>query len=621
MTKFKRRQTTMGDGGSEMKKPMKTYGSRTTLDDLGLRSSGNQVTWEISPRRKRRVVNDENDTAVVLSPSRDRKKKSSAIGTRLVDGGSMSQKDTMGEAAYGSSAKSPIYSKADDISGHSSLQQSRDREVSAEKVSSSGLARAEGDELDSQAVVMQQGKKIHNGNSPPMDHPLNEDSHATMSVRKSIFDSTVKLADTLPSDIFMQGTEHPINKNGGADFQLFSNPDSNGQHSELSFHELAESRIPQHLQSNHHQAQENQCQHANSPSRTRRDADPDELALQNLGRSDDDVTHKVSKAKPKRKVEYQDELGSDELDIGLPKENYKPRPSRSRSNRTMDDLALAIDLLEQPESLLKAKRKNKRRKTMGDELVPAENMEPREMNPVEVRISGKESHPIQLDDVEIQQVDEVTETTARAIKSSTIRETEDILDMVAEHREPASEIAELVTDPASHTVAKFEPKKKRGRPKKQSVEPMEHNDTDTDPEKVPCAVIDTPSDQEAAQIPPAKKPRKREVEEASPVMENMAAGASEVYLEDGEPSVSRRALSDVQDKANITILSAKSAEPFKDVKESTPAPVQITPLQTPQKPAERAPDKHSPINSGKVPHRVGLSKRARIEPLLRIVKK
>ena len=46
-----------------------------------------------------------------------------------------------------------------------------------------------------------------------------------------------------------------------------------------------------------------------------------------------------------------------------------------------------------------------------------------------------------------------------------------------------------------------------------------------------------------------------------------------------------------------------------------------TGLQTPKKQTLSGPGSHSPINSGKVPYRVGLSKSARIQPLLRIVKK
>ncbi|KAI9843511.1 MAG: hypothetical protein M1837_006265 [Sclerophora amabilis] len=53
--------------------------------------------------------------------------------------------------------------------------------------------------------------------------------------------------------------------------------------------------------------------------------------------------------------------------------------------------------------------------------------------------------------------------------------------------------------------------------------------------------------------------------------------------------------------------------------------VSLPPPQTPDKQvgemARKKKDQHSPINSDKVPHRVGLSKKVKIQPLLRIVKK
>ena len=60
------------------------------------------------------------------------------------------------------------------------------------------------------------------------------------------------------------------------------------------------------------------------------------------------------------------------------------------------------------------------------------------------------------------------------------------------------------------------------------------------------------------------------------------------------------------------------------LKQSSPPTKSIAVPNTPKKPveaADRGPDKHSPIGNGKVGYRVGLSKRARIEPLLRMVRK
>lgn len=56
----------------------------------------------------------------------------------------------------------------------------------------------------------------------------------------------------------------------------------------------------------------------------------------------------------------------------------------------------------------------------------------------------------------------------------------------------------------------------------------------------------------------------------------------------------------------------------------SPSAERMVSPETPKKSTkapDKGPDKHSPISSGKVGYRVGLSKRARIEPLLRIVRK
>lgn len=43
--------------------------------------------------------------------------------------------------------------------------------------------------------------------------------------------------------------------------------------------------------------------------------------------------------------------------------------------------------------------------------------------------------------------------------------------------------------------------------------------------------------------------------------------------------------------------------------------------QTPRKNSKKGPDQHSPLQSGKMPYRIGLSKRTRIAPLLKIIRK
>jgi hypothetical protein len=72
-------------------------------------------------------------------------------------------------------------------------------------------------------------------------------------------------------------------------------------------------------------------------------------------------------------------------------------------------------------------------------------------------------------------------------------------------------------------------------------------------------------------------------------------------------------------KENAALANATLSPPPPE-----PQTTKETPTQTPTKrevDKEKGPDKHSPLQSGKVPYRVGLSRRMRIEPLLKIVKK
>ena len=76
---------------------------------------------------------------------------------------------------------------------------------------------------------------------------------------------------------------------------------------------------------------------------------------------------KSSKSTEKQAFDHpikSDELGSDDAAIGLPKDQYQPRPSRSRGNQNDDELVVLESFSKRPEALAKGKRKLKsRRKT------------------------------------------------------------------------------------------------------------------------------------------------------------------------------------------------------------------------------------------------------------------
>jgi hypothetical protein len=68
--------------------------------------------------------------------------------------------------------------------------------------------------------------------------------------------------------------------------------------------------------------------------------------------------------------------------------------------------------------------------------------------------------------------------------------------------------------------------------------------------------------------------------------------------------------------------------PLQDIASTPPTKASVEaitiitpPAQTPIKDSKRGPDQHSPLQSGKVPYRVGLSKKTRIAPLLKMIKK
>ncbi|MCJ1395551.1 hypothetical protein MMC18_008437 [Xylographa bjoerkii] len=319
----------------------------------------------------------------------------------------------------------------------------------------------------------------------------------------------------------------------------------------------------------------------------------------------------VQTKKSKRKLSGNnnfDELGSDDVALGLPAEHYQPRPSRSRANRAVDDLVLAIDYSKRPEAVFKAR--NKRRKTEGDHLVATEQ-------------TADMDHAY---------------TTARKEPNYNAEPDPSPQNLNTESTLPAEEVA--TTDGCVtkerilvSAVDSELPKKKRGRPKKQIT-------TDNDIQiiqKVPKNVVDKAADDDLASTTTAastaKKPRKRKKTQES------IANSDEIDIEEDELSSASQprtrghhhadergtTLDANQNSANIIKPRIQPIEnPMQSDIECSPAPDTIQsrpPPETPKKTIHKGPGKHSPLNTGKVPYRVGLSKRARIEPLLRVVRK
>ena len=328
------------------------------------------------------------------------------------------------------------------------------------------------------------------------------------------------------------------------------------------------------------------------------DVDRDELSISQQSEV------QASRTRPLDKNNHHhqpDELGSDDMGIGLPKEQYQPRPSRSRSSRANKNLVIPENFSKRPETLIraKAKAKNKRRKTTGGEKYLHEDVEIDEMYSQKREWDADESP---------KKESSPAKTPAKRRKAT-----------------PENQEVEVRND-IDVAARPSEAKKKRGRPRK-SIEVVEDAgivEIREEPEN------ESPERSKHTKTTASNKSRKlKKADEPSHLIEDHSDLEDTVVL-DTHKNQSRpdeattNALSETQANAlppeTPTLPPPATSTGF--AKEKTPSPTRPQlPAQTPQKPTEKGPDKHSPLNRGKISYRVGLSKRARIAPLLRIVGK
>ena len=289
-------------------------------------------------------------------------------------------------------------------------------------------------------------------------------------------------------------------------------------------------------------------------------------------------------------------------DPSLPQEYYKPRRSRFRGGDEIDELVEAIDFSKRPETAARIKKKSKlsRRKTTGGAIV--------------VHVDEEEA---------ADPFGEVEERPFEPVKSRTSKTPIPTI----EDDEP-EEVSKLESDP---------PKRKRGRPRKQAVnEPASEAAT---------SAVEVAKN---AGKPPKlerKNMKKKEKKERNLTPPDVSAQEAEAEDEDQEYDNDNKTSTDKAEAAAATAASdtAPEIEPQNEPPPSTPSPkkpvsqplVDKTNIASPardppklQKPSEetpkeggKGPTRHSPLSGSKVRYRVGLSRRARIEPLLRIVKK
>lgn len=284
------------------------------------------------------------------------------------------------------------------------------------------------------------------------------------------------------------------------------------------------------------------------------------------------------------------EPGSDEVIDGLPAEKYKPRPSRSRSGNVDLDLLVPVDFSKRPETT--GKRKKNRRKTTAFERPVHDSEEDREI--VHTR-----------DPVVIIETRNNEETTAKDIETPS-------LPKVRKNHFPGVQDAEPVFKPV--------PSKKRGRSEKDVPESTEDLNA---PHAEAESLLGLPEPEVFDENSPSKLLRKKRKVSPEPPLRNVSD--SELHNEDikSRPSSREQIFVCKGIKVNYNLHLPSPSPSTKctsgPLELSSPTKAAVPP-QTPQKPV-KGPDKHSPLANSKVAYRVGLSKRARIEPLLRIMRK
>ena len=338
-----------------------------------------------------------------------------------------------------------------------------------------------------------------------------------------------------------------------------------------------------------------------------------------------------------------DELDSDDHTIGLPKDNYQPRPSKSRSGHGNEELLIPADYSKRPEAITKKKRKLSRRKTTAfHELIPKEELEEEEdevinqagfeapksrvLQPV---TNQEESHLEDKDNAKVDQglVERGLESIGKPTESMKPRGRPKKVAMMKplEHEAPEGEDRIPPVGPTTEfsmpenetgpRLAKqpTESKKQRGRPKKGAAETSKVKSS----EAIDASIE---RDSESDYATSVKQIQKKDRNAGGPtaVSEELIRDSDDdLDAADEGGSVPSRVLQETQGNVIPSKPSEKAASSPSPFKSKSALP------ETPHKQNffPKGPDKHSPISSGKVSYRVGLSKRQRIAPLLRIVRK
>ncbi|KAI5310740.1 hypothetical protein KEM55_002699 [Ascosphaera atra] len=335
----------------------------------------------------------------------------------------------------------------------------------------------------------------------------------------------------------------------------------------------------------------------------------------------------------------EDELGMDQYG-GMPKEMYKPRPSRSRSrnfeeymgiepvaNTTDDNNESTHNLFEQNIAPKTKKRKVKRGKTMSAALLkkPREPEvdddviwidEPSEKEPVEnvqlpspqpPLLSEKEAHDVSPPPEGISDFAVVIETDSAAEltpkKPTKRKKSKGRLGKAELHHENASPLR-------TKTGEGVEDEPSKGQDSARCIEQTEQHGEN---EKGNCEASE---DVHEESMTPQKKTLSTEP----------GSGARSSKKENPNENEKETKEEKLQLEHPVSLSEPKLKDTSPCIRGQSPTNPS---LDTPKKPIlkptqnyEKGPDKHSPITRNKrVPYRVGLSKRDRIAPLLKVIRK
>lgn len=297
-------------------------------------------------------------------------------------------------------------------------------------------------------------------------------------------------------------------------------------------------------------------------------------------------------------------LNSDDFG-GMPKEHYKPRPSRSRSKRS-DLVYIDQDVHKGRDPGLAV-------------VIPQEATVERVRQAEQKRVSKIKSEPVDEDSQEVQSISNGSheEPVDEADPIDTIA-AQDVEILIPEPPAPARKgrkrkgtVDYVATSRANSIVPEKPARKKRGKSKKKAAgspvaEPIIVPDTEG-PFNEATKSVATKSREPQADYDPITSRQQQHPEETTALSNNPQPDLEDSPNRHPSPQPQPQSPSENVQQKQGTAPSTPKKQP--------------EPPTTPAK-VEKGPDKHSPISiRNKVPYRVGLSRRARIAPLLKVVRK